>query len=221
MKNLHLVFTNYEGFGWSIHSPQLPGLAAGRTTSTDIVNDTPEILRFAGASTDDVGAPNVYVHEEHARTDPYGNEYLIRMYGPPNGDASDREHLAGLAAGAVDDGIWTDAERAKQPLLSTEERLIIVALPTDTLGWIRDQMDSDDSATLIVAAPGVGANAVWNVPYSVPGFESNLGRDLVELGLSDTSTVDEMLRALLAADAAVPSKALPESTAFRRELTSV
>ncbi|MGX9296085.1 hypothetical protein [Tsukamurella paurometabola] len=222
MTDVHVVLTTYGDLGWAIHSPQLPGLVGGRATADSIIRDTADILMFAGIG--NLPEPRVITHEEHALEDPAGNEYLVRFADDEH--AEERARLAGYAGAAIVAGAWSDSDRAQQRTLDTGERLVISAVRSDSLSWIRDQLREKDVATMIVIAQEPDEQAgpvIWNMPYSVPGFDSTDGYNPEALGLTPESTIEDAIRATMAADVERMGQRLPkpDRDVVHRELTRV
>lgn len=222
MTDVHVVLTTYGDLGWAIHSPQLPGLVGGRDTADSIMRDTADILMFAGLG--DIPNPRIVTHEEHALEDPAGNEYLVRFADDEH--AEERVRLAGYAGTAIVGGVWSDNDRAQQRTLDTGERLVISAVRSDTLTWIRDQLRANDVATMIVIAQepdDLAGPIIWNMPYSVPGFAPTDGYNPEALGLTTESTIEDAIRATMAADVERLGKRLPklDRDVLHRELTRV
>ena len=196
MADLHLVYTDSgDAYGWTIESPQIPELIGGRDTSEELLADTADIVEFAidqGAEFD-----RIYRHEQHLVVDPEGREYLIRWEFDGN-DADERYDTASRLNFAVGHGLMDESELEQQPTLpTTGERLMIAVVASDTLGWIEDQLSERSACCVLVQ--GLGNGALTNVPFGIEGF---LGcrRSTKELGLTRSSTIQEMVDAVLAAE---------------------
>ncbi|HMS74138.1 hypothetical protein [Gordonia sp. (in: high G+C Gram-positive bacteria)] len=193
-RSLHLVYTDYgPDYAMSLRSPQIPGLVGGRRTATELLRDTDAILGFAGA-TRRMHDPGVHVHEQHAMTDPNGNEYLIR-WAVFRDDSDSREATASRVAGSVADGYPEDI-RLRQPQLITGERLLIAVEPSDTVEWIADQFGPGGCAVLCHAE----GDMVWSIPLADGALVG--GNTLDRLGLSRGSTFTQMKDAVLSAEVA-------------------
>ena len=77
----------------------------------------------------------------------------------------------------------------------TGERLYVVVVGTDTLGWIQDQLS--DSEDCCVLAEHLSDGAVAHLPFAQSGMLRN-GVNIELLGLNRDSTFSEMLDAVLA-----------------------
>lgn len=215
--DLHLIYTDYPGYGWSLRSPQIPGLAAGRGTVSDLLRDTDSILRFAGFKID-LREPWVHIHEEHAVEAPDGTEYLIRwMASGPEDLADARADAASRLQGAVVHGLFDESERARQPMLSTGERLLIGVTGADTIALFEDQLGSA-AASL---SQHQGDDVLITVPFGEGPIKVDGHRwDLGELGLSRYSKFEELAVKVVDAEGYRVFHA-PLDRWFSHELTAV
>jgi predicted RNase H-like HicB family nuclease len=177
---VHLVATNEREYGWSLRSPQVPGLAYGRDTEEQLLAELEDVLAFAEAP----DGPR-QIHEETRHVSPEGVEYVVRVAAdrhPDRADVAQRLHAA-----------MTDpVQRANLLDLAGHnpgsEHLFIAVLGDDRIRWIHDQLDPHgEIASIIVAIDDVH---IWHTRIS-----RNLTRpDLVELdelGLGLDSTITE------------------------------
>lgn len=192
MDNLHLVYTSYgDEFGWSISSPQIPELIGGRNTIDELIRDTDSILEFAKIGPYE----HLYRHEQIAAEDPHGNEYLIRWLSEEDGpefsqdDPMSRLSTAGRLFASVRNG-YSEHLRNRQPLLVTGERLLIAVLGDDTIGFVFDQLDTDQGA---VIAQHRGEDAVYSVPLGIPHDANGWTWRLEDLGLTRDASVETVI----------------------------
>jgi len=191
MSDLHLVFTDYEQFGFSLSSPQIPGLAAGRDSVGELLSALPRILEFAGAAE---GFERTWLHEQKVAAAPDGTEYLVRFC---TERSDDRHEAVGRILGGIDGGL-VSRNIGRQPKLVTTERLIIATIDDDGLGWCFDQLWPGEGATLQGHA---GDEFMYSVPIS-DGKLPGTTWELADLGLTRSSTVLELHHALLAKEVA-------------------
>lgn len=219
MADLHVIITETAGDGWTIESPQLPGLIGGRNTTEELAADLGEIIEWAkepGQSFD-----RLFVHEQHLVTDPDGNEFLIRfLAGGPEGDYEAR-HMTGMRLNhGVLNGMISDEGYVKHPPVSiTGEQLYVCVRGSDTLGWMQDQLLEREGGCVLAELLD-DAGAVINIPFGPAGTLPN-GVDINKLGLTRDSTFDEMRAAVidheLASLVGVPGQ-FSEGTEFRDSL---
>lgn len=222
-RTFHLIYTDYgPDFGWSIESPQIPGLVGGRTDLNDLLRDTNMMLEFADAPVQDMHAPGVYLHEQHAITDPRGNDYLIRFL--TSTDAEDnpsRISAASRLQGAVLEG-WSEDEIESQPQLVTTERLLIAVTAEDTIGWIADQLGEGGCASL---SKYNGGDVLLTIPFADGSLGAKSRRTLDSLGLGRGDTFGELANQIIAAEAfdliSEHSVTPAEDVAIVRGMTSV
>lgn len=221
MSNVHVIFTNYgDQYGWALRSPQIPGLAAGRTKLSDLLREAPAIFRFAQADVD-LHDPAVMLHEEHVVEAPDGTEYLVRWM--TSGDDRDAEHRAEAASrleGAAISGFEPD-EVARQPVLPTGERLLIGVTGSDQIGMFMDQLGPSGSASL---SHHNGNDALLTIPFSdgelgTPGEHYTLD----SIGLTRKNTFDDLADRVMSMELSglVRVTKAPIEKKFARLLTSV
>ncbi|QGS34094.1 hypothetical protein FOB82_03155 [Corynebacterium xerosis] len=183
MTEVHVIFTNYgDDYGWSIASPQCPGIAGGRATLQESIELAPELLYAAGLTEQ---PDKFYAHIELGVEDPDGREYLLRLQNDddPGRYATRRAGFAALYTLVVG-GHLTDDDRANEPRLVTGERLMIATLASDTLAVCLDQIDGDSA----VFTQFDGHKSMRSVPFvegKVPGRRSWTTEEL-ELARHDT-----------------------------------
>ncbi|MFC9441159.1 hypothetical protein [Nocardia sp. NPDC057030] len=194
--DLHIIYTEAgEGYGWTIESPQIPELIGGRSTIQELVKDTTEIIQFA--KDPDQRFDEIFAHEQHWLVDPSGDEYLVRLSVSGDDDSVDeRYQTAGRLHAAVHDGYDQD-EKERQPQSVTGERLLLVVLRTDTLGWVVDQLGPNGCAVL---CQHEGDGAIWSVPIGASGLDKQQRWGFELLGLSRDSTFADMLDAVLSSE---------------------
>lgn len=191
MSDLHLVFTDYEQFGFSLSSPQIPDLTAGRDSAAELQSDLPRILEFAGAAE---GFERTWLHEQKVAFSPDGTEYLVRFCAE---QSEDRHDAAARILNGIDKGL-VSRNTSRQPQLVTTERLIITTIDDDCLGWCFDQLWPGEGATLQGDA---GDEMMYSVPIS-DGTLPGKTWELADLGLTRSSTVLELHHALITKEVA-------------------
>ncbi|MBF6358295.1 hypothetical protein IU449_27740 [Nocardia higoensis] len=193
--DLHLIYTKAGEGGWTIQSPQIPELIGGRKTAEDLLQDTPAIIEFA--KDPDQHFDRMFAHEQHWIEDPAGDEYLIRWcISDEAGPVDERYQTAGRLNAAVHDG-YESEEKARQPQSVTGERLLLVVLPSDTLGWITDQLGPSGCAVL---CHHEGEGAIWSLPIGSTGMDRQQRWGFERLGLTPQSTFAEMLDAVMSSE---------------------
>lgn len=186
-KSLHLVATNEDGFGWSLTSPQVPGLTYGRRDLDQFQNGMRDVLDFADA-------PDLpwALHQEIRGVSPEGVEYRIRAaqdnYAPERRVVGDR----------VRSVVLTDPDLRPSLLASTKHSgvgdvLFITVVPDDRLGWVFDQLDARDGRASVVGSED--DQLIWTTTVS-NGEHGDDMASLAEIGLSLDSTVGDMRLAI-------------------------
>ncbi|GHP18848.1 hypothetical protein RN2511_035840 [Rhodococcus sp. NKCM2511] len=218
--DLHIVYSESgEDYGWTLESPQIPGLIGGRSSSSELLRDTDEIIRFAAPGE---SWEKTFLHEQHSVEDPDGNEYLIRWLVAVDGDLEDedraegRQQVAGRLNAAAQAG-FPESERAAQPVLPTSERLLIAVLADDTLGFVEDQL-GDGCAVLSQYG---GQDVLISIPFGTSGLGTSTGKfSLEELGLTRQSTFAEMYDSVLTHEAGRIDRSVhQESKAIERPVS--
>lgn len=187
---LHLVATNEREYGWSLTSPQLPGFVYGRPNREEFDADLEEALEFAGAP----DCPRVLHEVERVRT-PEDVDLLIRI--ARDRHVLERRRTAKLLLGALQDPQQRTGPDGltSGPRLPTGEILFVIALPSDRLGWVYDQLGDRDTIVRVAASASGGLLWVSRVALS----ELDLLEDAItleQLGLSNDSTVGELMMKL-------------------------
>lgn len=205
MTDLHIVYTEAgDEYGWTIESPQIPELIGGRSTIEELILDTPGIVEWA--KDQDQTFERTFMHEQHLVADPDGGHYLIRFQVNHDDDDESRYETASRLNFAIVNGLVLRDEYGPHPPLNTGERLYVVAVGTDTLGWIRDQLDGRDQPCVL--AEDTGDGAVVHLPFAPTGVLPG-GLNTESLGLDRESTFTEMLNAVLAREVLSLTTRLP------------
>lgn len=182
--NLIVLYPPSDEDGWTLCSPQVPGLAAGRETMMDLERDLMSILHFAGVAP---GTPYLIHTEVLKEID--GIEFLVRAAGDQH--IKSREKTAGTLLAVLADKNqrdWlTDA-----PVTRTGEVLFIIAEPTDRLKDIAAQLHPKGDAAVIVAP--VAGQGVWSTNIANSGDLMRDAKPLGELGWSEDMTVSDLMR---------------------------
>ncbi len=196
MTDVHVVFTEHEGFGWSLTSPQAPELIGGRRHVADLLRELPEMLALGGMS-----GETLHLHEEKTLTSPGGLEYRVRF---ADEGSDERELVVGRILASIESGS-EDEDADRSPRLPTGERLIIAVLETDAVGWLFDQVDEGSSASIRRYA---GEDVLYGMPISNGTLEYNDAVHLAELGITRKSTILDMIDAVITLEAAGLSRPL-------------
>ncbi|WHU45172.1 hypothetical protein QNM97_14035 [Gordonia sp. L191] len=217
-RELHLIYTEYPGFGWSLRSPQLPGLAAGQTELPELLADTNSILKAVRAPITDMFDSRVHLHEEHAIEAPDGAEYLVRWMTSGPAELSDaRADAASRLQGAVINGLFDDSEKARQPVLITGERLLIGVAGSDVIALFEDQLGQSSA----VLSQHRGDDVLITVPFGGGPLNVDGHRWSIEdLGLSRYSKFEELADKVIEAEGQIRFHA-PLDRGFSHQLTSM
>lgn len=192
MRDVHVIYTDFPGFGWGISSPQVPELAGGSTSIDDALADTPRILALAGF---DEGDYVLIQHEQKYVQSPTGQEYFLRFTEPLT---KGRQAVIGRTLAAVESGAEDD-ELHRMPTTPTGERIVIGCEADDKIGWILDQLAEGEGTTVQYYA---GDDAVYSVPIYDGDREYGNGSGLEELGLDRENTVTDLIDRVMSAEAA-------------------
>lgn len=164
----HIFVTEDGETGFSAESPQLPGFAFGRATITEFARDYKEALHWAGAR------GQVIAHWQRRGSTPEGVEYVLR-WKTEEPEAHERSRLGGVLAAVLsgDEGNELMADTVRNPL---DEIVFVLALQSDTLGDIAEQLDERGDAVVVVAP--VAEDGLWTTQlvtgdgYQRPGWRS-------------------------------------------------
>ncbi|MBF9134292.1 hypothetical protein I0C86_35985 [Plantactinospora sp. S1510] len=182
--NLIVSCPQSDDDGWTLYSPQVPGLAAGRDTLMDLRHDLPSILRFAGV---EPGTP-VQVHTENLK-EIEGVEYVVRIANDQH--AESRQETAGTLLSVLADESQRNLLTAA-PVTRTGEVLFIIAEPTDRLRDIAAQLHPKGDVAVIVAP--VADRMLWTTHIANSDDLMREAKPLGELGWSENMTVSELMR---------------------------
>lgn len=193
MSDLHVIYTDPgdPSLGWDISGPQIVGLVAGRRNVEEALRDTPYILDFAGYPE---GSYNLIQHEQKYAESPSGHGFFLRFAASDDARADDRYAVIGRELHAVESG-HMDEDIDRMPTTPGGDRIIIAAVPEDTLGWVLDQLGSGEGA---VAAYYAGEDAIYSLPIFDEDREGGKGSKLEALGLDRESTVGEAVGRVMA-----------------------
>jgi hypothetical protein len=179
---VHLIARTDHGVG--IYSPQLPGVTGAYPDAKSMATDFRTLLDYAGVT---LAGRELIAHSECVRHD---GDVLIRVAKDAHrGDrAQVAERLTAALAGETQYEDIMDAPRAR-----TGAALFICAVPSDTIGWITDQLDPRGETAAAVV--GVGDEAIY-VAYFARGLEEVTGwHDLSHWGWTRDTTLSEAMRA--------------------------
>ena len=179
---LHLIATNEDGHGWSLVSPQVPGLIYGRPTWEQLRKGMQDVLAFAAAP------PLPWqIHQQIRGTSLEGVEYQIRV--AEDDQDAERKTVGDRLQGALQDSQGRAGLLAPSKWSHSDDVLFIVVLGTDRLGWVFDQVDvRDGKANLIGSEDSV---LIWNTIVSIGDTLPDMAT-LDEVGLTLDSTVADM-----------------------------
>lgn len=219
MSGLHLIYTNYPGYGWSLRSPQLPGLVAGRDDLPTLLQDTPALLAQMGIADFTFDDPGLHVHEEHVLEAPDGTEYLVRWQ--TNGDPRLEEERA-AAASRLESSVHLGPDeelKDRQPALPTGERLLIGVAGSDTIAMFSDQLNGKPG-WCAAFSKHEGNDLLLTVPFGEGVSVDGAKWDIEALGLTRDSTFDDMALKIVTEEAWTMDAPAPDP-GFRHELTSL
>lgn len=187
MIDIHLVMTDHGEFGWSVESPQLPTVFGGG-------DDFEETLAIARELCEEAAwfpLPEFpEVHVQHPVVAANGLEYLLRTHRSPDLEVRQTRMLLteALAEYLLLHDI-DDATHAGQPPLNTGERLLVAAMPDDTLEWCEAQLDNDAAGRFVVLTDE-GTDSIALVRDRYAGNDSY---EKLSLNLGPTATLADAL----------------------------
>jgi hypothetical protein len=143
-ETIHLIVRPVAG-GFYVTSPQVPGLAYGRPTMEELRADLDDVLAFA------LDRPGPFAVEEHgeAHYDVGGRELVIRLAIDDHID--ERQEALNRIVRALSVPEQADALVAG-PTNLVGEKLYICVVPSDTLGWVGQQLDPRGEAATVAIA---------------------------------------------------------------------
>jgi len=181
---IHVILSEHPGYGWSVESPQLPGLVGGRESLVELEADLIDLLQFGGA-------PEEYRLVRHWQ----------RHFADEDGQWAVRwvvdRHANERAATAQRLLHCMTVPKQKQDLLTNvhtpyDELLFVSMLPADKLALLFDQMDPrGDAVTVVLPLSDVG---VWSMQfaYETAGFPVDWS-SIKDYGLNPDTTVGEAM----------------------------
>ncbi|MGK5742905.1 hypothetical protein [Micromonospora sp. URMC 103] len=182
-----LIFSDEGEFGWTVRSPQVPGLIAARDTLKELSADLPGLLEFAGV---DLSAVERRPHIEKVISVPEG-DLVVRIAGDKH--RQEREATANriVAALAVQDqrpGLLS------VPRTLSGEVLYVCVVPSDTVRWLTDQFGPSGDAAAV--AMNVAEEMIWATHFVAgpPADATDDALSLADLGFSMETTMGEMMR---------------------------
>ena len=182
--DLVIISPSTDDEDWTFYSPQMPGLVGGRDSLLQLRADLPEILRFA-----EVSLPvKIRTHVEQVY-EAGGTEYIVRV--AQDGHLDDR--LAAVrrlhAALTIDD---QREDLLSSPRTRTGEVLFIAAVASDTVRDIAAQLHPSGDAAVVVG--GVADQFVWTFHLTNAEDLDEAARPLGALGLSENTSIGEIMR---------------------------
>lgn len=129
----HVFVTNEREHGYSMDSPQVPGLVFGRNTETEFRADYQKVLYEVGVRGSVVGHTQLRIEAFD------GSECLIRFM---EGDTEAERRTIAVQV----ERLVKSAERCSEFLDDLEqsptgEYVFVACLATDTVGWLIDQLN--------------------------------------------------------------------------------
>lgn len=183
---LHLVCTEDPGYGWTLTSPQVPGLIYGRPTLEAFLAGLDDVLAFAEA-------PDLprRMHYQVRRAMPNDVDVMFRL------DQLDLDRRADLAA-RLESMMRADPEvlaanTALRRRSSTGEVIAIMTLATDSIGWLEDQVAAADGD--VAFHLDVGGLLIWSSHLS-HGPRADGTVTIEDLGLTVDDTVEDLYEVL-------------------------
>lgn len=155
--NIHAIITTYGNDAFGLHSPQLPNLFAGTNNLAEYQGDA--LLQLLS----DAGAPEAYTlithHQRYLRTGDH--ELFIRLCQ----DSNPRRHAQRLEAIRTLHAVLDSSQDLIEQSATnkTGEHLFIATCPSDTVGWIADQLGNDSDASIVCH---VGPRALFSIDIS-------------------------------------------------------
>ena len=183
---VHVLLTDYGQFGWGISSPQMPELIGGRDSYEELVADLEQLLAFGGASEQ---APRL-LHLQKHRMLMNGDEFIIRVARDEKFEA--RWHVGQQLTAALNIAGQLHA-MLSVPRRPTGELLFICAEPSDTVGWIVEQLNDHDAACVVVGV----ASELIRTQFFGSGPSDSADEPwvrLADMGWSDRTTLSEIIR---------------------------
>lgn len=205
MRDIHVIYTDFThlGQGWDLSCPQIPTLVGGDMSLRRLLDETPNILEFAGVE----GPYNLIQHEQKYAETPDGLGFYLRFLGLDDPHEDDRVAVIGRQLHAVCSGEIID-ELDRIPPLPSGERLIIAVHKSDRLGWVLDQMGDGEGC---IACSYEGDDAIYSLPVAHDDCDYGRGRTLDELGLTRDSSIGDAFDTVLASEVADLVKVLDRS----------
>jgi hypothetical protein len=193
-RRTHLFISDEGGAGVAVESPQLPGFVFFRTTVAEARRDLPGALRFAGHR-----GP-AQLHHVQRRVSPEGAEYAVRV-------AEDEHYQDRLQAAGVVDAVLSDPDNRRDLLDGgltdpSGEVVFVVVLGPDRLGWLFEQLD-ERGDLINVAYTVVDVGGLFVTPIAAQTDTPEGWSSFEAYGLSENSTVSELVRVLSVGDGAV------------------
>lgn len=180
--NLIIVQDGDEGVG--LHSPQVPGLAAGRATLAELQRDLPDILGFAEVPT----SARVRLHVEYVR-DLAGIPVTVRV------QMDERVVARNAIANRVANMILSDPEQRERLLSAHRTRtgdvLLICTVASDRINDLSSQLDPGGDAAVVVCA--VDETYIWTTEVANSGELNDTAQPLDEWGDSADVTIGELM----------------------------
>ncbi len=191
MYEVHIIETQDEPYGWYAESPQIPGFIMARDTLDQLVSQASVVVRELVTE-----RPLRVISHRQGRLALKGlPDVLIRsQYDPQTVDARQSAMRAvemGLHAGDMDDFL----EDLTRDVLG--DVVVVVALPSDTVGSISRQIDPSQRAVVLVMESG--PEHLWVTEFGTgersayPNWNA-----LGDHGWNDQTTLGEIAETLIA-----------------------
>lgn len=144
---VHAVVTQYEGYGFGLTSPQLPSFVGGF--------DAPEspFDEIVARLLHEAGAPAEFTLKLHFQRmfERDDRRWFIRV---EEDRLPSRAHARSSAAGHLMellDQTLEPVDEARRD--ATGDPIFVVALETDSVAWVEDQLENDDWVMVVVDTP--------------------------------------------------------------------
>lgn len=140
----NMILTQYEGFGWGITSPELPGLVGGRDSLEELQRDALDIAKFAGL--DDDGQINIWFQ---SALEVEGSYFFVRVKNDYYLDqraqiAENTEHDLAVSAGCRN-YVGKD---------SLGDAVVIVGLPHETVNYLTETIEPNTPTAIATSLSG-------------------------------------------------------------------
>lgn len=178
-----VMVVHYDDSCWGVEFPHHPGVTGSRETS----GEASRLAETLAQTLLDPEADTVEVSQIEFALDKDGNAYRLII---ARDDFDERATIATTAKRMIE----RDEPLYVRPVtpIATGERQVLAVLPTDTVGWILSFIRKGESALVF----NWSQNGVLQA-LEISNDQDIDGVGLNELGITEVSTFDEALRALM------------------------